>query len=343
MSDRLAIETLQGFLKLDAKEQFLYHREGQELEFKESYNHNSLVDYARDFAAFANNRGGYLIFGVKDSPRIPQGLSLKALEQFQNIQIEKVTQTLNEFFSPAIRWDSRVFVCKKKDFAVFYIYESDCKPVMALKEGEKIKSSDIFYRYGGRTQKILPGELHQLIAERIDKEKSAWQRMLSQIAAKGSTNIALLDTVTGVVDYDKKQVALIDKQLLSQISFIREGQFDEKAGAPAIKIIGEAHPIDSPTIYKAEEKHLLDQYQLTYTELEQSIREQFPSIKQRDIQNVIREHGIKQDKRYSYFVFRNATQKQDYEETKEIPVGVPSVYNSSAKEYIVQIWKQGKK
>jgi predicted HTH transcriptional regulator len=53
------------------QDKYLYHREGQELEFKEQFNLAGLVDYFRDFAAFANNRGRYLIFGVKDSPRIP--------------------------------------------------------------------------------------------------------------------------------------------------------------------------------------------------------------------------------------------------------------------------------
>lgn len=60
---------------LRVKDKYLYHREGQELEFKEQFNLAGLADYFRDFAAFANNRGGYLIFGVKDSPRIPVGLS----------------------------------------------------------------------------------------------------------------------------------------------------------------------------------------------------------------------------------------------------------------------------
>jgi predicted HTH transcriptional regulator len=59
---------------LRRKGDYLFHREGQEVEFKEQFNLAGLADYFRDFAAFANNRGGYLIFGVKDSPRIPEGL-----------------------------------------------------------------------------------------------------------------------------------------------------------------------------------------------------------------------------------------------------------------------------
>lgn len=46
----------------------LYHRESQTLEFKEAFNFAGLAEYFRDFAAFANNKGGWLIFGVKDRP-----------------------------------------------------------------------------------------------------------------------------------------------------------------------------------------------------------------------------------------------------------------------------------
>lgn len=48
-------------LRTKGEGDYLYHREGQELEFKEQFNLAGLADYFRDFAAFANNRGGYLI------------------------------------------------------------------------------------------------------------------------------------------------------------------------------------------------------------------------------------------------------------------------------------------
>ena len=49
----------------------LFHREGQELEFKEQFNLAGLADYFRDFAAFANNRGGHIVFGVKGRAENP--------------------------------------------------------------------------------------------------------------------------------------------------------------------------------------------------------------------------------------------------------------------------------
>lgn len=63
----------------------LHHREGQELEFKEHFNLAGLAYYFRDFAAFANNKGGFIIYGVTDAPRILKGLSESSLQQFDKI------------------------------------------------------------------------------------------------------------------------------------------------------------------------------------------------------------------------------------------------------------------
>ena len=41
---------------------YLYHRESQALEFKEQFSLSALADYFRDFAAFANNKGGGILF-----------------------------------------------------------------------------------------------------------------------------------------------------------------------------------------------------------------------------------------------------------------------------------------
>ena len=59
----LTEDIILNFLKTKEGGQ-LYHRESRTLEFKEAFNFAGLADYFRDFAAFANNAGGYLVFGV---------------------------------------------------------------------------------------------------------------------------------------------------------------------------------------------------------------------------------------------------------------------------------------
>ncbi len=79
---RISEEVITELLKLKT-DGTLYHRENSTLEFKEQFNFAGLADYLKDFAAFANNNGGYLIFGVKDKPRTLIGMSHKSIEQLK--------------------------------------------------------------------------------------------------------------------------------------------------------------------------------------------------------------------------------------------------------------------
>ena len=85
MSELLNQDKIESLLRIK-EDGNLYHRESQYLEFKESFNLAGLADYYRDFAALSNNKGGYLIFGVKDRPkRELVGISARALEQFDKL------------------------------------------------------------------------------------------------------------------------------------------------------------------------------------------------------------------------------------------------------------------
>lgn len=48
----------------------LIKREDKNHEFKQSFNMANAAMYLKTIAAFANNEGGYIIFGVKDKPHI---------------------------------------------------------------------------------------------------------------------------------------------------------------------------------------------------------------------------------------------------------------------------------
>ena len=117
----------------------LFHREGQELEFKEQFNLAALADYFKDFAAFANNRGGYLIHGIKDIPRTRAGLSAKSINQFEKIDPERITGFLLEIFSSDIRWEAALIEVDDVGLGVFKIYEAATKPVIAKKDEGKIR------------------------------------------------------------------------------------------------------------------------------------------------------------------------------------------------------------
>lgn len=333
-------KTIKEFLRLSGS--YLYHRESQELEFKEQFNLSGLADYFRDFAAFSNNRGGYLIFGVKDSPRLPNGMSEKSIEQFNKLDPEKITGYLLEIFSSDIRWNQAVIIIDGKHFGVFKIFESMSKPVIAKKDEGKeqtIKNGDIFYRYGGRTQKIQYAELEIIIQRRIEQNNQHWFDLVSKIAKAGPQNAAILDTEKSLIEKGESKILVIEDALASKLKFIKEGQFSEKDGAATLKLIGDVVPINSVEVIKKVKENLLKEYPLSAKELCESIISMLPNARQNIIWAVIKENDIKNNPDYSVYNFRNKKQEDEFFKSGKIPSGTPSIYNTKAVDYIVKIIK----
>ncbi|WOV91113.1 MAG: ATP-binding protein [Candidatus Zeuxoniibacter abyssi] len=53
----------------------------------------------KTIASFANNKGGHIVFGVKDRPRELVGLTDN---DFEEIDEQEITEILNSYFSPEI-------------------------------------------------------------------------------------------------------------------------------------------------------------------------------------------------------------------------------------------------
>ena len=77
-------------------------RESGWLEFKESFNWGSKDEYAKSMAAFANNKGGFLVFGITNQPRKLVGLQNN---NFETLDEAKISGYLNTAFSPEIGFE----------------------------------------------------------------------------------------------------------------------------------------------------------------------------------------------------------------------------------------------
>src|ERR1035441_7266905 len=80
----------------------LRNRENSQLEFKETFNLGSRAKYGRSLAAFANTRGGYIVFGVTNEPRRLKGVNSV---NFDSCDPSKLTEFLNSHFSPELAWE----------------------------------------------------------------------------------------------------------------------------------------------------------------------------------------------------------------------------------------------
>jgi hypothetical protein len=323
---------------LKTKKGFMFHREGQELEYKEQFNFAGLSEYLRDFAGFANNKGGFIIFGIKDSPRRPVGLNDKSKEQFEKIDPAIISEGILDLFSTYIFWDQCLIEIKGKAFGVFKINESEKKPIIAKKnDGDKnlIKNCEIYYRYGGRTQQIQYAELKEILDEKIEENNRAWQDLMTKIAHTGPENAAIINTESGLVSKGDSRLFLIDENLAKKLDFSKKDQ-GSRTQLTSYKLVENVYPVK--TIER--EANRLERYPYSATQLAGLIKERLPDVKLNEIWKKIKEHGLKDNEEYSTYSFRNKQQQDNYRLNNVKPKYLPSIYNENALEFLISKFNQ---
>ena len=156
MNDPLSADRLTNLFRISLQDPYrIINREGSSIEFKESYSHSGIAQYFKTMASFANNSGGYIIFGVANKPRRLVGLKDRNLTQFEDLKVEEFTRSLTEYFSPEIKWDHCTFEYKELSFGVIFTFPLIEKPCICKKHYDAVdpkytlREGDIFYRYGG--------------------------------------------------------------------------------------------------------------------------------------------------------------------------------------------------
>ncbi|MGI5964148.1 MAG: ATP-binding protein [Lawsonibacter sp.] len=257
---------------------YITSRERNDLEYKQSFGQKSWAKYAKTMAAFANNRGGYIIFGIKDNPRQLVGVN----SAFKDFAQERFSEYLNSLFAPEIMYESGIVEIGEKSVGFIYTEEAESKPIVAQKteSSEKIASGDVFYRYRARSEKIKCAEMHRIIADRVAKERENILKLFEVIRKSETANL-------GIINYDKGSFSTpsgvdvaVDRRLIVQVlrkaKFIKEGSFSETDGQPVLKVTGNidlAEEIPVPDIepdiqYPYIQKNLAQKLNITPYEIQ---------------------------------------------------------------------------
>lgn len=262
-------------------------RESFDLEFKANFHlGNQLLEYCRSLVGMANNKGGQIIFGIQDKPRIPIGMTN---DKFITCDPSKINQTLMEYFSHEIEWEMDVLEFEDKKFGRIRVNEAFSKPIICRKNGDKVlREASIYYRYRGETKEIQYTELAQILQHEKDKEKKLWMQHIEKIGTVGPQNIHLVDTYKGELHTDKGKI-LLDKELLNKIKFIKEGQFVEKGGSPTLRIVGEISGLVDTEAFPQTDK--------VYPYRSEEIQKRC-NINQYDFQLILKEYEIKGNNKY---------------------------------------------
>jgi hypothetical protein len=229
----------------DDKTTFLSTREGSRLEFKETFNLGSLAKYTKTMAGQANNSGGYILFGIKDSPRELIGLRDS---RFDDIDPIKITRFLNTNFNPEINWEMDCITIKDKVVGYIYTHESTNKPIICTSNnGNELYEAKIYYRFRGMTSDIKYPELRSIIDRIITNERNSWMQNIERMARVGPSNTAILDLINKEL-INKGSTYVIDQSLIEKIKFIKSGEFNESEGELTLKLVGEVLPTSSISV-----------------------------------------------------------------------------------------------
>lgn len=218
---------------------YLKKRESFDLEYKQNFQlGDNLLKYLKTLAGMANNRGGQIVFGIKDSPHELLGMTN---DKFSETDPKIIDSKAREYFAPSLRWHTDVQYYNEKKFGFLIVEEAEEKPVVCKKGNKEanLREGAIYYRYRGETKEIEYAELQKILEEERKKERTLWIEHIQKIAMVGPQNINLLDRYNGEITYGKGKV-LIDKSLIKELNFIREGHFTEKdgEGLPTLKLVG---------------------------------------------------------------------------------------------------------
>jgi hypothetical protein len=118
---------------------------------------------ARTLAAFANNEGGYLFFGIDDSGAITGISESEDIEKFW----DELADLTTRHFTPFFQWDRGRIAIGDTTIAVAYSYKAPEKPIIASSEyTPEIRPGQIFFRYNRSSETIRATDLVRMLSER---------------------------------------------------------------------------------------------------------------------------------------------------------------------------------
>lgn len=220
-------------------------RECQTLEFKETFRlGDALVEYARTLVGMANNQGGQLVFGVANRPRSPVGLRD---DRFANFDTKDLNRIVLGHFSSDIDWSMETFSLGDLTLGCIEVKQAPFRPIVCTRAHpqKNLREGAIYFRYRGETKEIRAAELVAMLAHERDKERQLWIKHIQSIATVGPQAAHILDLSRNRIDFGSSKV-LIDESLVGKLKLVKEGHFNEREGAPALRLIGDIDGVLGP-------------------------------------------------------------------------------------------------
>jgi hypothetical protein len=211
--------------------------------------------WLKAIAALANNRGGYVLFGVHDKDEkaidgLDRSYAVLGLEDdsFNSADPAEFAKRVKSALDPTPRFQIASFSVDGKNVGVIHVEQHPSRPVIVTRpEGDKMREGDIFFRYPGQSDRIKYSDLRGILDARDAQARRDVLPMIEKLIALGPTRALVADLSEGKLGDGERQI-VIDSELVKQIKFVREGDFAQKDGALALKLVGEIKELSNGSV-----------------------------------------------------------------------------------------------
>lgn len=177
--------------------------ESQILDFKREISLTSdkqKAEFAKDVSAFANTKGGYIIYG-KEDPK--EGGKIAGIDP-KTLNESKMQQVVSSRCYPPVNFQAKLVLHDSLYFALLRIPESSMKP------NQIVQTKEIFVRRGSTTQRATREEIREMfrLAEGKGVEiepESPWETLVFWLGKKilmkvsGSLNVSLTKPLVATI------------------------------------------------------------------------------------------------------------------------------------------------
>ncbi len=236
----LAESALSLFIQNDNGNWYLADGETSDQECKAQFEPRRMEPIIRAIAALANNRGGFIFIGIQDAESRVVGMPDTA---FQDTDIVRITDKVKILLTPTPSFRKEVIDVGGHLIGVIHVEKYPTPPVIVCRDANGLEDGTILFRYPGQSGKIKFGDLLAMLRERDRATTQTLLASANRLSEIGADKALIVDTDKGVLDAGAKRI-VIDRALADQLQFIREGEFEEQAGATALRLVGDVHTVD---------------------------------------------------------------------------------------------------
>lgn len=228
-----------GLIEKGGGEYRVTARESTDLEFKRDMSVSTFKKALKTISAFSNKTGGWIVFGISDSPRNLVGLDGNPLDE--GVQSEQISQSI----SPIPTTHFEVFMIHGRRIGVLCVLPLNKPPSIAIRDisgaqGEELilRKGTVYIRRRGQTAPITGEEFSQLLIARDEKTRNEIFSYISRGREIGFEQVIVADPTGAGAGEGKEMTFYLPATAASEMNIIDKGTLVEEGGSPAYKLVG---------------------------------------------------------------------------------------------------------